>query len=56
MKKINQKEMKKINGGAIEWNGTILTSFIKYIKIIFEIGQALGSSARRDHTNSYCKV
>lgn len=56
MKKLNKKEMLKINGGAIEWNGTILTSFIKYIKLIFEIGQTLGTAARRNENKNYCSI
>lgn len=56
MTKLNVNEMKIINGGAIDWNGSILASLIKYIKLVFEIGQALGSASRRNNTNNYCEL
>lgn len=56
MKKIDKEAMKEISGGAFEWNGSIFTSFIKYLKLIFEIGQALGSASRRDKNNNYCRI
>ncbi len=56
MKKINQNEMKMICGGAISWNGSLLNSFIRYVNVFFEIGQAFGSAIRRKINNAYCKI
>lgn len=56
MKKLNQKEMMNINGGALNWNGALLNSFIRYVNVFFEIGQAFGSAVRRKINNVYCKI
>lgn len=56
MKTINQNEMKEINGGSADWTGVLLNSFIKYIKLFFELGQSLGSASRRNNEGNYCSV
>ena len=56
MKKIRKNEMQMICGGALSWNGSILNSFIRYVNVFFEIGQAFGSAIRRKISNAYCKI
>ena len=56
MNKLDKKTMQKISGGAFTWNGTVLNSFIRYVNVFFEIGQAFGSAIRRKISNAYCKI
>ncbi len=56
MNKLDKKTMQKISGGAFTWNGTVLNSFIRYVNVFFEIGQALGTAIRRKMSGSICKV
>ena len=49
---LNKKELNSINGGGI--SGAVLSSIIKGINTIYEVGKAFGSSIRRMFTRKYC--
>ena len=51
--KLNQEQLKEIYGGDI--SGTLLSSMVKGITILLELGRSLGSSIRRmvDHNISF---
>ncbi len=49
---LSREELKEINGGSI--SGAIITSVIKGIAKIYEIGRGIGSSIRRIITKRFC--
>ena len=52
MVELKKEEMSIIKGGRI--SGAILTSLIRGISGLYELGRSLGSSIRRMFTRSYC--
>lgn len=52
MIELNKKELNQINGGAI--SGAIVSSIIRGVNLIFDIGKGLGSAVRRLVTGKYC--
>lgn len=50
--KLNQEQLKEIYGGDI--NGTLLSSMVKGITILLELGRSLGSSIRRMVDHNIC--
>ena len=56
MKDINEyNQLIQILGG-LNISGTILNSFSKGIKTIYEIGQKVGTAIRRIKAKSLCKI
>ena len=49
---LSKDELKRISGGGI--SGAIITSIIKGICQIYEIGRGIGSSIRRFVTRRFC--
>jgi hypothetical protein len=50
--KLSQKELKSIYGGDI--SGSMLSSMVKGITILLELGRSLGSSLRRLIDGNIC--
>lgn len=50
--KLNQEQLKEIYGGDI--SGTLLSSMVKGITILLELGRSLGSSIRRMVEHNIC--
>lgn len=48
---LNKKELSVIKGGV---SGAIMTSFIRGVTQLYELGRSLGSSIRRLFTRNYC--
>ena len=49
---LSKKELNEINGGSI--SGTLVTSIIRGISQIYEIGRGIGSAIRRFVTKRFC--
>ena len=56
MKKINDKDLLLIVGGATTLSGTILNQLNKLISILVDSGKSLGSSIRRIGSNKLCQM
>ena len=52
MRQLEKEDLMYIKGGAI--SGAILTSIIRGINSLYEIGRSLGSSVRRLFTRNFC--
>ena len=56
MKKINDKDLLLIAGGASTLSGTILNQLNKLISILVDSGKSLGSSIRRISEDKICPL
>lgn len=56
MKKINDKDLLLIVGGATTLSGTILNQLNKLISILVDSGKSLGSSIRRISGDKICPL
>lgn len=56
MKKINDKDLLLIVGGASTLSGTILNQLNKLINILVDSGKSLGSSIRRISEDKICPL
>ena len=56
MKKINDKDLLLIVGGASTLSGTILHQLNKLISILVDSGKSLGSSIRRISEDKICPL
>ena len=56
MKKINDKDLLLIVGGATTLSGTILNQLNKLISILVDAGKSLGSSIRRISEDKICPL
>ena len=56
MEKLKDNELYEIEGGAINWSGTFINAITSAGKLIYNIGQALGSSLRRIVGGNYCSL
>ena len=52
MKELTNKELSLVIGGAI--SGAIISSVIKGVSVILELGRSFGSALRRMITKNYC--
>ena len=52
--KLNEREMKNINGGAI--SSAMINAFTKAVNTIYTIGRATGSAIIRLIKNTYCPL
>ncbi len=53
MKKLNDIELKKINGG-IKFSAALFSSAIKGVTLLLELGRSVGTAVRRIRTNKLC--
>lgn len=56
MKKINDKDLLLIVGGATTLSGTILNQLNRLISILVDSGKSLGSSIRRISEDKICPL
>lgn len=56
MKKINDKDLLLIVGGASTLSGTILNQLNKLVSILVDSGKSLGSSIRRISEDKICPL
>ena len=56
MKKINDKDLLLIVGGASTLSGTILNQLNRLISILVDSGKSLGSSIRRISVDKICPL
>ena len=56
MKKINDKDLLLIVGGATTLSGTILNPLNRLISILVDSGKSLGSSIRRISEDKICPL
>lgn len=56
MNKLSNKELEKINGGSTTITASFLGAIFSGCKVIYSIGQALGSSIRRIGDKGTCQV
>lgn len=54
MKKLLNKEMKEIKGGASGISSAVLNALMRTVSVMFSLGQAVGSAIRRVSGNNYC--
>lgn len=52
MKELTNKELNLVIGGAI--SGAIISSIIRGVSVILELGRSFGSAVRRMITKNYC--
>ena len=52
MKELTNKELNLVIGGAI--SGAIISSVIRGVSVILELGRSFGSALRRMITKNYC--
>ena len=51
MRELTNKELNLVIGGV---SGAVLSSIIKGVSVILELGRSLGSAVRRMMTKNYC--
>lgn len=56
MKKIENSELRQVIGGSITLTATFINAFCRMVDFIFEVGQNLGSSIRRNIEKSTCPI
>ncbi len=56
MKNLNKQELLNIDGGATTISGAFITSIIKGISSIFDLGKSLGTAVRRIIGKSICPL
>ena len=56
MKRINDKDLLLIVGGATTLSGTILNQLNKLVSILVDSGKSLGSSIRRISEDKICPL
>lgn len=54
MEKLQKQELLNIEGGAI--SGSFLSSLIKGINSLLELGRSLGTAIRRVYTKKICPI
>ena len=54
MNTLNENELYEVNGGSI--SGTLINAITSAGKLIYNLGQSLGSSIRRIVGDSYCSI
>ena len=56
MKNLNKNELLEVSGGASTVSGALITSIIKGINSIFDLGKSLGTAIRRIMGNNICPL
>lgn len=54
MKYLENKELRKINGGASGISSAVLNALMRTVSVMFTLGQAVGSAIRRVSGKNYC--
>ena len=54
MKKMFNKELKEITGGASGISSAVLNALMRTVSVMFTLGQAVGSAIRRVSGKNYC--
>ena len=55
MKQLKKQELLEIKGG-INITGTLISSFVKGIEVVLDLGRSLGSALRRSNDNNLCPL
>ncbi|MDD2181049.1 MAG: hypothetical protein PHW32_01635 [Bacilli bacterium] len=55
MKDLNKQELLKIEGG-IKISGTLISSLVRGINTLLELGRSLGTAIRRSIGNNLCPL
>lgn len=55
MKQLTEEELKQIQGG-INWSASLITSIVRGINSILELGRSLGSAIRRIQYGQMCSI
>ncbi len=53
---LNKAELLQIKGGSITITATLINALARGISVLFELGQAVGSSIRRAITKTTCTL
>lgn len=56
MKKLENNELLKVDGGTDVISATMLNSIYKIVSFIYELGEALGSYIRRSNEDKMCNL
>ena len=54
MKKLINKELQEVKGGATGFSSAILNALMRTVSVMFSLGQAVGSAIRRTNGKNYC--
>ena len=54
MKKIDNNELRKINGGGI--SASFITSIVRAVTAVLDLGRSVGTAIRRVQTGSICQL
>ena len=52
--KLENKELYSIKGGALNITGTLVTSIVKGLSLIIELGRGLGTAIRMAYSKRSC--
>ena len=55
MIKLNKEELLEIRGG-INFSGSLISSFVKGINVLLDLGRSLGTAVRRIALNNICPL
>lgn len=56
MKKLENDELLKVDGGTDVISATMINSIYKIVSFIYELGEALGSYIRRSNEDKMCNL
>lgn len=56
MKKLENNELLKVDGGTDVISATMINSIYKIVSFIYELGEALGSYIRRSNEDKMCNL
>ena len=56
MRNLNKNELLEVSGGASTISGAFITSIIKGISSIFDLGKSLGTAVRRIMEKNICPL
>lgn len=56
MKKLENNELLKVDGGTDVISATMLNSIYNIVSFIYELGEALGSYIRRNNEDKMCEL
>jgi hypothetical protein len=56
MNKIKNEELEKLTGGASTITSTIINAVTNILKVLYEVGEGVGSGLRRVKEDSLCPL
>lgn len=56
MQELNKQELLSIEGGAINFNGTLISSMTRGINTLLDLGRSLGTAIRRIQNDNICQM